>query len=170
MWVFLGALLGAQASEMRLQVVAQDFTLSADTSRSVSRIVQRMFRTYERTFSLRYPKEFPVRVRLIADRTTYNREAGSLGSTGATLGFFSPRLGEGVVWMNPDEAEMRGTFVHEASHFLMDAGGAGGQSAWLSEGMAEVFEGLVCQEMLCTSILRRTWPRGCARWGRAFRR
>ena len=46
-----------------------------------------------------------------------------MGLAKPTLGFFSPRLGEGVVWKNTSDSEMLGTIVHEASHYLLAIAG-----------------------------------------------
>ncbi|HHO51969.1 MAG TPA: hypothetical protein ENK18_14075 [Deltaproteobacteria bacterium] len=129
------------AAEVDLKIVAEDFDLSAHTERSLRRILTRMFRTYQDTMGLSFSDPTPVHVRLVADRVEYERRASSMGLVGSTLGFFSTRLGEGVVWKNTSAAQMHATIVHEASHYLMSAGGAVRAPLWLHEGMAELFEG-----------------------------
>ncbi|MBX2801996.1 MAG: DUF1570 domain-containing protein [Myxococcales bacterium] len=129
------------AAEVDLKIVAEDFDLSVDTERGVRRTLTRMFHTYDDVLGLELPDPTRVTVRLVADRETYERRARSIGLTQPTLGFFSPRLGEGVVWRNTSTQEMRATVVHEASHFVMAVGGAGYAPMWVQEGMAELFEG-----------------------------
>lgn len=129
------------AAEVDLEIVAEDFDLSADTERSLTRILTRMFRTYQDTLGLSFSDPTPVHVRLLADRAEYEQRARSMGLASSTLGFFSTRLGEGVVWRNTSPEQMRSTIVHEASHYLMSAGGAIRAPLWLHEGMAELFEG-----------------------------
>ena len=127
------------AAEPDLRLVAEDYALSADTERLARRALIRMFRVYEDVLDLQYVDPTPIHVRLIADRNTYNQRARALGLTQPTLGFFSPQLGEGVVWKNVSSREMRATLLHEASHYLMSRGGARGAPLWLHEGMAVMF-------------------------------
>lgn len=138
MWMLL-AITAAWAAEPELQLVAEGFSLSADTGRQVHRSLDRMFRVYEDELGLTFRDPTHMRVRLIADRATYEQEARALGLTQPTLGYFSVRTGEGVVWRNVDRAAMRSTLLHEASHFLMVRGGARAAPRWLQEGMATVF-------------------------------
>lgn len=136
-----GLVAGASAAEVDLQIVAEDFDLSVDTDRALRRILSRMFRTLDDGLSLTFPDPTPVHVRLVASRADYDRRVRAMGMTAPTLGVFSPRLGEGLVWKNVDDAEMRSTIVHEASHYLLSVAGVGGVPLWLNEGLAETFEG-----------------------------
>lgn len=136
-WV---AMATALAADVDLEVVAEDFALAADTDRAVRRALHRMVVTYEAKLGLTFPSPTPVHVRLIADRDRYLAKARAIGLTGPTLGFFSPRLGEGVVWRNTSPEEMQATLLHEASHYLLAVGGVRGVPRWLNEGLAETFE------------------------------
>ena len=127
------------AGELDLEVTADDFVLTASIERGVRRVTARMFSTYDDVLGLTFPAQTQIRVRLIEDRAAYDREARALGLVQPTLGFFSVRTGEGVVWRNTSEAAMRSTLVHEASHFLMTRGGALRAPLWLHEGMATLF-------------------------------
>ncbi len=137
-WLLASSL---HAAQVDLQIVAEDFDLSASTERSLRRVLTRMFHTYEGALGLSFSDPTPVHVRLVADRAEYTRRASALGLTQPSLGFFSTRLGEGIVWKNTSTAQMRATIVHEASHYLMSVGGAVRAPLWLHEGMAELFEG-----------------------------
>ncbi|MEN0064508.1 MAG: hypothetical protein AAGA48_20335 [Myxococcota bacterium] len=136
----LTLLLGlAAAGELNLSMSADDFVLTADTERGVKRVMGRMFAAYDGELGLTYPNRTAMRVRLIENRAAYDAAARGIGVTQPTLGFFSTRTGEGVVWRNTSESEMRATLVHEASHFLMARGGAIYAPRWLHEGMATLF-------------------------------
>ncbi len=138
LWVALAN--PAPAAEADLAIVAEDFDLSADTDRALRRVLNRMFRTYQDVLGLTFPNPTPVHVRLVADRAEYDRRARALGLSKPTLGFFSPQLGEGVVWKNTSDSEMRGTIIHEASHYLLAVAGVGRVPLWMNEGLAETFE------------------------------
>lgn len=140
MWLWILACF-ASAAELDFDISADDFVLTAETERGVRRLTDRMFTTYDDVLGLSFPARLQMSVRLVEDRTEYEKLAGALGRTGPTLGFFSTRTGKGVVWRQSDEAETRSTLVHEASHFLMVRGGATTAPRWLHEGMAMLFEG-----------------------------
>ena len=138
MWWWLSV---ALCGEAQLSVRALDFDLSADTERGVRRVLHRMVSTYRDELGLPLPDPTELDVRLVADREEYDRQARAVGLDQPTLGFFSSRLGYGVVWRNESTSQMQATIVHEASHYLMTLGGTARAPLWLHEGMAELFEG-----------------------------
>lgn len=130
--------LSAHAGELDLTVSFEGSAPSADLEYRVRGVLGRMHAWYDDVLGLDLPEVLPLRVRLISSRETYEGLAAQVGVGHSTLGFFSLRTG-GVVWRNPDEDELLRTLVHEASHFLANAGGAS-LPTWADEGLAEVFE------------------------------
>lgn len=138
LWWLAAAALGA---DLDLELVAEDFDLSADTERSLQRVLGRVAATW-RSLGAAVPPDLRLDVRLIASEEEYRRrEAEAMGRRGHTVGFFSTVPPRATVWRGTGEAAMRATLVHETSHFLMTAAGLGGAPRWLHEGMAELFEG-----------------------------
>jgi len=137
LWWSLGT---ASAAELDLRVTATDYDLNADTERSVRRAAGRIYHLLRSDLGLALPERAVVNIRLIASRSRYDAEARAIGMTRPTLGYFSPRSGEGVVWKNESTEAFHGTFLHEMTHYLMALGGVGRAPTYLREGCAEAAE------------------------------
>jgi len=147
LWFVLLSLGSALAGpgNLDLRVTATDYDLNADTKRNVSRAAGRIYHLLRSDLGLALPDDAVVHIRLIASRSRYDAEARALGMTQPTLGYFSPRQGEGVVWKNESTREFRGTFLHEMTHYLMALGGVGRVPLFLMEGCAEATETAVTE-------------------------
>jgi len=130
----------ALAGTLDLTVEAADYDLSAATKQSVVRAAGRIHHLIGTDLGLALPEPTTVHIRTIASRDRYDEEARALGLTKPTLGYFSPRLGKGVVWKNTSTDDFHGTFLHEMTHYLLAVAGAGRVPPWVQEGCAEVME------------------------------
>lgn len=119
-----------------------DYELTTPVERAIIFGVGKILDTYKNTFGFPYPDDFKVKVTIISDKKVFlDHQKKHVGKVISQTGYYHGSERETVVWKNTSTKEMLAVLFHEASHMIL-----GRQipwiPMWLSEGLAEYFEGL----------------------------
>ena len=104
--------------------------------------VGKILDTYKNTFGFPYPDDFKVKVTIISSKEEFeDYQKKHVGKVISQTGYYSGAERETVVWKNESTKEMLAVLFHEASHMILSRQ-IPWVPMWLSEGLAEYFEGL----------------------------
>lgn len=119
-----------------------DYELTTPIKNAILFGVDKILDTYKNTFGFPYPDNFKVKVTIISDKKEFlDHQKKHVGKVISQTGYYHGFNRETVVWKNTSTKEMLAVLFHEASHMIL------GRRIpwipmWLSEGLAEYFEGL----------------------------
>ncbi len=119
-----------------------DYELTNPIEKAILFGVSKILDTYKNTFGFPYPDEFKVKVTIISDKKEFlDYQKKRIGKVISQTGYYSGAERETVVWKNTSTKEMLAVLFHEASHMILSRR-IPWVPMWLSEGLAEYFEGL----------------------------
>ena len=119
-----------------------DYELTTPIENAILFGVSKILDTYKNTFGFPYPDDFKVNVTIISSKKDFeDYQIKHIGKIISQTGYYSGAEQETVVWKNENTKKMLAVLFHEASHMILSAQ-IPWVPMWLSEGLAEYFEGL----------------------------
>lgn len=119
-----------------------DYELTKPVENAIVFGVSKILDTYKNSFGFPYPDDFKVRVTIISSRKEFlDYQEKHVGKVISQTGYYSGSRRETVVWKNKSTKEMLAVLFHESSHMILRHR-IPWIPMWLSEGLAEYFEGL----------------------------
>ena len=128
------------SGKVELQLITQKYKTTKSEVEFLNTGVKFLHQYYAQVFD--FDDDITIRMRIIGDYNDYKRYLSKVTKYGGYAGFYSSKIGEGVINGSRKKSGVLSTTLHESSHAILDEK-VPSLPIWVNEGLAEYFERMV---------------------------